>query len=42
MVHYGRLQSLEDKLLTVRDRDNMQQEREPLGEIGPTLLARLR
>jgi glycyl-tRNA synthetase len=35
-------QSLEDKTVTVRDRDNMQQEREPLGEIGPTLLARLR
>jgi glycyl-tRNA synthetase len=35
-------QSLEDKTVTVRDRDSMQQERAPLGEIGPTLLARLR
>ena len=35
-------QSLEDQTVTVRDRDSMQQERAPLGEIGPTLLARLR
>jgi glycyl-tRNA synthetase len=35
-------QSLEDKTVTVRDRDSMQQERAPLGEIGSTLLARLR
>ena len=35
-------QSLEDKTVTVRDRDSMQQERAPLGEIGPTLLTRLR
>jgi glycyl-tRNA synthetase len=35
-------QSLEDKTVTLRDRDSMQQERAPLGEIGPTLLARLR
>ena len=31
-------QSLEDKTVTVRDRDSMQQERAPLGEIGSTLL----
>jgi glycyl-tRNA synthetase len=36
------VQSLEDQTVTVRDRDSMQQERAPLGEIGPTLLARLR
>jgi glycyl-tRNA synthetase len=35
-------QSLEDKTVTVRDRDSMQQERAPLGELGSTLLARLR
>jgi glycyl-tRNA synthetase len=35
-------QSLEDKTVTLRDRDSMQQERAPLGEIGPTLQARLR
>jgi glycyl-tRNA synthetase len=35
-------QSLEDQTVTLRDRDSMQQERAPLGEIGPTLLARLR
>ena len=35
-------QSLEDKTVTVRDRDTMQQERAPLGEIASTLLARLR
>jgi glycyl-tRNA synthetase len=35
-------QSLEDKTVTVRDRDSMQQERAPLGEIAATLLARLR
>ncbi|HJX52006.1 MAG TPA: glycine--tRNA ligase [Polyangia bacterium] len=35
-------QSLDDKTVTVRDRDSMQQERAPLGELGPTLLARLR
>ena len=35
-------QSLDDKTVTVRYRDSMQQERAPLGELGPTLLARLR
>jgi glycyl-tRNA synthetase len=35
-------QSLEDKTVTLRDRDSMQQERAPLDEIGPTLQARLR
>jgi glycyl-tRNA synthetase len=35
-------QSLEDKTVTVRDRDSMQQERAPLGELASTLVARLR
>jgi glycyl-tRNA synthetase len=34
-------QTLEDKTVTVRDRDSMQQERAPLGDIAPTLLTRL-
>jgi glycyl-tRNA synthetase len=35
-------QSLEDKTVTVRDRDSMQQERAPLGELASTLVARFR
>jgi glycyl-tRNA synthetase len=35
-------QSLDDKTVTVRDRDSMQQERAPLGELASTLVARLR
>jgi glycyl-tRNA synthetase len=34
-------QSLEDRTVTVRDRDSLEQERLPIDEVGDTLAARL-